>query len=224
LPLHLFQLHRPVAFLLLATALGAVALSWTRVVQTIYDAKPVPVLGRATSVVWGDRVFGSRAELARWLRSRGVSYDAWSKKHPLASAVVEHRRVKRAARSAPARKAHPAPRPASARKAHAAPRPASARKAQPGPRTHLASGQAHKAAAEQPVAAAAAPSGDSLLRRVLVAMFVLLAAACAWAAALPTVLRHRFPSLAWSVGRYRELFLTGAVALLVGLVIGVAMN
>jgi hypothetical protein len=55
-------------------------------------------------------------------------------------------------------------------------------------------------------------------------MLVLLAAACAWAAALPTVLRHRFPSLAWSVGRYRELFLTGAVALLVGLVIGVAMN
>ena len=200
MPLHLSHLHRPIAFLLLATALGAVALTWTRVVQTISDAKPVPAGGRATSVVWGDRVFGSRADLAHWLRSRGVSYDAWSKKHPVAGAVVEHRRVKRAARSAPARKAQPAPRPASS--------------------------QVHQGAAatEQTRPAAAAPSGDSLFRRLLVAMLVLLAAACAWGAAFPTVFRHRFPSLAWSVGRYRELFLTGAVALVVGLVIGVAMN
>jgi hypothetical protein len=202
-----YHLRRPVAFLLLVAALGVVALSWSRVAQTIFDAKPVPVTGRATAVVWGDRVFGSRAKLAAWLHARGATYKAWSRKHPVAGAVIEHRPVKLAARRpAPTRRAHTTP----ARRAHtAAPRP------QP----------VHKvAAAKHSAPAVARPSGDSVLRQVLVALLILLAAVCAWGALFPSVFRERFPRLAFSVGRYRELFLTGAVALVVGLVIGVTLN
>jgi hypothetical protein len=202
----LYHLRRPVAFLLLVAALGVVALSWSRVAQTIFDAKPVPVTGRATAVVWGDRVFGSRAKLAAWLHARGASYKAWSRKHPVARAVVEHRPVKLAARPAPARSARTAPaRPARTTAPH--PKPV------------------HKvAAAKQTAPTAARPSGSSVLRQLLVATLILLAAVCAWGALLPGVFRERFPRFAFSVGRYRELFLAGAVALVVGLVIGVTLN
>jgi hypothetical protein len=193
----LSYLRRSFALFLLAAALVVVALSWSRVAQTIFDAKPVPVTGRATAVVWGDRVFGSRTKLAAWLHARGASYQGWSRKHRVASAVIEHRPVK------------PAPRPAAARPAHVAPRPHPVQKV---------------AAAKQTAPATARPSGGSALRQILVALIILLAAVCAWGALLPSVFRERFPKLAFSVGRYRELFLTGAVALVVGLVVGVALN
>jgi hypothetical protein len=212
-PVQLSYLRRPVAFLLLAAAFAAVAATWMRVVQTISEAKPVPAAGQATAIAWGDRVFASRAELAAWLRSRGTSYEAWSKTHQVAAGVVEHRPVKAAA---PVRQPQPAQstRPAQTESPE-----------QTVPRVHSAPQPVHKvAASKHTVPAAAQASGDSRLRRVLVAMLVLLAAACAWGAALPTVVRDRFPALAFSVGRYRELFVTGAVALAVGLVVGVALN
>ena len=213
-PVQLSYLRRPVAFLLLAAAFAAVAVTWMRVVQTISEAKPAPASGQATSIAWGDRVFASRAELATWLRSRGSSYDAWSKTHQVAAGVVEHRSAKVAAPAAPVRQPHPAQttRPAQT----TAP-------AQTVPRS--APQPVHKvAAAEHTVPAAAQGSRDSLLRRLLVAMLVLLAAACASGAALPAMVRDRFPALAFSVGRYRELFVTGAVALAVGLVVGVVLS
>jgi hypothetical protein len=42
----------------------------------------------AQGIVWNNRVFFSREELAKWLRSRGVSYDVWSAKHPRPTLVV----------------------------------------------------------------------------------------------------------------------------------------
>jgi hypothetical protein len=38
---------------------------------------------RAPGIVWGKRTFVSRAELARWLESRGRSYQAWARRHPI---------------------------------------------------------------------------------------------------------------------------------------------
>jgi hypothetical protein len=215
-PVQLSYLRRPVAFLLLAAAIAAVAVTWMRVVQTISEAKPVPAAGQATAIAWGDRVFASRAELAAWLRSRGTSYEAWSKTHQVAAGVVEHRPVKAAAPAAPVRQPQPAQTTRPAETTSSAPTV---------PRVHSAPQPVHKvAASKHTVPAAAQASGDSLRRRILVGMLVLLAAVCAWGAALPTVFRDRFPALACSVGRYRELFVTGAVALAVGLAVGVALN
>ncbi|MDP9261068.1 MAG: hypothetical protein M3O89_03760, partial [Actinomycetota bacterium] len=90
-PLHFSHLHRAFALLLAVAGLGIAALTWARVVQTIFDAKPVTSTMHATSVVWGDRVFQSPAELRRWLRSHGTTYAAWRGQHVVASALLEHR-------------------------------------------------------------------------------------------------------------------------------------
>jgi hypothetical protein len=50
-------------------------------VRVVGDPPPQPVQ-RATATVWGGRVFVSRSDLARWLRSRGAKYSVWSERHP----------------------------------------------------------------------------------------------------------------------------------------------
>jgi hypothetical protein len=35
-----------------------------------------------TGTVWAGRVFVNKAELARWLRSKGASYQVWAERHP----------------------------------------------------------------------------------------------------------------------------------------------
>jgi hypothetical protein len=37
----------------------------------------------AQGIVWGKRTFVSRAELGRWINSRGGSYEAWVRRHPV---------------------------------------------------------------------------------------------------------------------------------------------
>jgi hypothetical protein len=41
-----------------------------------------PVAAPIQAVVWNNRVFFDREELAKWLRSRGASYETWVKHHP----------------------------------------------------------------------------------------------------------------------------------------------
>jgi hypothetical protein len=41
-----------------------------------------PVGAPARSIVWNNRVFFDREELAKWLHSRGASYDVWAAHHP----------------------------------------------------------------------------------------------------------------------------------------------
>jgi hypothetical protein len=36
----------------------------------------------AQALVWGDRVFTSKAELSEWLKTRGIAYDVWVERHP----------------------------------------------------------------------------------------------------------------------------------------------
>jgi hypothetical protein len=38
---------------------------------------------RAEGLVWGKRTFPNRAALGRWLVSRGMSYEAWARRHPV---------------------------------------------------------------------------------------------------------------------------------------------
>jgi hypothetical protein len=41
-----------------------------------------PVSAPAQAIVWNNRVFFDREELAKWLRARGASYHAWVRHHP----------------------------------------------------------------------------------------------------------------------------------------------
>lgn len=48
-------------------------------------------VAKPTSLVWNARVFTSRADLAGWLRGRGVTYETWAKRHPAAARVLDDR-------------------------------------------------------------------------------------------------------------------------------------
>lgn len=65
-----FALPLVVSFVLVQTA--------TRVV----GVPETPPSAQPESIVWGGRVFVTRADFARWLRARGGSYAEWALKHP----------------------------------------------------------------------------------------------------------------------------------------------
>jgi hypothetical protein len=67
------------ALLTLAIAIGAV-----RIVGGL-SAQPRK---HAQGIVWGERTFVSRADLGRWLESRGQSYEAWARRHPVQAAAA----------------------------------------------------------------------------------------------------------------------------------------
>jgi hypothetical protein len=77
---------RALAALVLAPAfaLGAVAGA-----AGIVGGKPETVEQKPTSVIWADRVFVNRDDLAKWLKSRGASYEAWAEQHPSAAQHLE---------------------------------------------------------------------------------------------------------------------------------------
>lgn len=83
----------------------------------------------------------------------------------------------------------------------------------------------HAAKAKPPPAnRAPATAGRFSARDVSLAILALLAVVCAGAVALPAAVLDRFPGVARSVVPHRDLLLAGAVALVVGLVIGIALS
>jgi hypothetical protein len=77
--------------LVLGASLAATGIVWARVVHTISNSRPVASPLKATSVVWGDLVFQSRAGLTHWLHAHGATYVRWSVNHPAARDRLEHR-------------------------------------------------------------------------------------------------------------------------------------
>ncbi len=69
-------------FAVVVGACAAIGLPWIGIVKTVENPPPPQVL-KAQGIVWGGRVFVDRAALAAWLRSRGASYEAWAKNHPV---------------------------------------------------------------------------------------------------------------------------------------------
>jgi hypothetical protein len=43
---------------------------------------PPPPTGQTRGIVWHGNTFFARADFARWLRSRGVRYTVWARRHP----------------------------------------------------------------------------------------------------------------------------------------------
>jgi hypothetical protein len=95
--LHWTLPRRALSAVALLVTVAVVAIAWARVVRTIQSAHPAPTQARATAVAWGDRVFASRVELARWLRSRGVAYSTWARNHASSAGIIDPSLRKRAA-------------------------------------------------------------------------------------------------------------------------------
>lgn len=66
------------ATFLIAPALLVLALAVLET-RVIY---PPPANGATKGIVWGGHTFATRADFARWLRSRGVAYRVWVRRHP----------------------------------------------------------------------------------------------------------------------------------------------
>ena len=69
-----------------------VAIVWALAIHTLTTPKPVAVRLHPDAVVWGDRVFANRTTFARWLSSRGLSYEHWARKHPAGQAIITGRK------------------------------------------------------------------------------------------------------------------------------------
>jgi hypothetical protein len=50
--------------------------------------EPVVPEGQPNSIVWADRVYENRHDLAKWLRAHGSTYRSWAKDHPASAAVL----------------------------------------------------------------------------------------------------------------------------------------
>jgi hypothetical protein len=77
------------------TVVLAIAILETRVLY------PPPENAPTRGLVWAGQTFVARADFARWLRSRGLTYRAWVRRHPAPASVVRspwgRRPVQRAA-------------------------------------------------------------------------------------------------------------------------------
>lgn len=89
--LRLPNLRQALVLLVIGVALAATGIVWARVVHTLSTGRPVTSSLKATSVVWGDLVFQSRADLTHWLHAHGATYVRWSINHPAARDRLEHR-------------------------------------------------------------------------------------------------------------------------------------
>jgi hypothetical protein len=176
--------------LVLGVALAGTGIVWARVVHTISTSRPVSSSLKATSVVWGDLVFQSRADLTHWLHAHGATYVRWSINHPAARDLLEHR--------APAKQTVRHTKPPASGVTRSRPHPTTAR--------------------------SAGSSSDFPFERTLVTLLALLAAACALAASFPAALQYRYPVLARRIAPHRDVFLTGAAALVICIVAGVVLN
>ena len=57
---------------------------------------PVPSNGPTRGIVWDGHTFATQAAFARWLRSRGVTYRVWARRHPIRAGLTPNRVAKQA--------------------------------------------------------------------------------------------------------------------------------
>jgi MYXO-CTERM domain-containing protein len=57
---------------------------------------PVPSNGPTRGIVWAGHTFATRTDFARWLRSRGVPYRVWARRHPIRAGLTPNRLAKQA--------------------------------------------------------------------------------------------------------------------------------
>ena len=188
-----------------ALLVAALVICWGLFVRTLRDATPVPGPHRAAaSVIWGDRVFSSPAQLRRWLRSRGPSYAGWSVRHPQAAAVLEHKKFTVTA-AAPTTQPHKTAQQhtTTPSKRQAAPTVTTVRNA---------------------ASVSRLTSGSTWLLRLVTFTLLALSIACIYVSLLPIALRVRYPALVRTIAPFREALFAAAVAVMVGLLISNVLN
>lgn len=187
---------RPVLLLIVTVGFAATLVAWAKVADTLVTVKPVQPATRPTAIIWDNFVFPNRASLARWLRSRGASYDEWARNHPASAAILERRpppvttaTVATATTTAPTSTAAPTTTPA-----------------------------------PSPSPPAAAPSRVPVVRDAIFGALLVIALALGAAALLPPPVRRRYPELSRSLAPYRDALVAGASAITLGVAIGVYLG
>src|SRR5438477_5986599 len=64
--------------------------------ERLAGTSPIQSRLQPTSVLWANRIFATRADLARWLRSKGASYETWALSHPRLAAANSPQRTEAA--------------------------------------------------------------------------------------------------------------------------------
>jgi hypothetical protein len=200
----------------LVFVVGAAVLTWGVVIRTLREVRPVPSPGRPTAVVWADRVFQSPAELRRWLRSRGGSYESWSRAHPKAWATLEHVPVPRKpVRAARTKTPTASKTPVTAARTKT---PPAVKKAAPTVKTATPSKPARR------VAATSVAPARSAFAHLMIVLLACLATLCLGAAVLPASVGRYAPALGRVVVGNRPFLLAAAAAVYVGLVVGLVQG
>lgn len=82
--------------LLVVLALAAAAVPWVFAARMLMHPTPVTTPRTSApphSIVWAHRVFTSPADLAAWLKSRGMTYRLWAARYPVDAAILEQRPI-----------------------------------------------------------------------------------------------------------------------------------
>jgi hypothetical protein len=58
---------------------------------------PIPSNEPTRGIVWDGHTFATQVAFARWLRSRGVTYRVWARRHPIRAGLTPNRVAKQAA-------------------------------------------------------------------------------------------------------------------------------
>ena len=79
--------------LLIALAIPGFTLGLAMGAVQLVGGKPLPPSSQPTSVIWANRVYVNKHDLAQWLRSRGGSYQVWAANHPAIAETFEPSRT-----------------------------------------------------------------------------------------------------------------------------------
>jgi hypothetical protein len=131
-PLRAVSATRPLRGVAAVATVAFVLLPWLYALSELRHPEVVETVARPTAIVWGDRVFSSKAAFSAWLRSYGVSYESWARKHPDGLRTLDPKAYRkltpaqRGIRTTRPSPTTPAPAPARARSAEKQARPPSA--------------------------------------------------------------------------------------------------
>lgn len=78
------------AMLAFIPALAVAVVVWVSVADNVSRPARIPTTGHPAAFEWGQRIFWGKREFTVWLKSRGISFDAWARNHPDAARMLEH--------------------------------------------------------------------------------------------------------------------------------------
>jgi hypothetical protein len=78
------------AMLAFLPALAVAVAVWVSVADHVSQPARIPTTGHPAAFEWDHRIFFGEREFTAWLKSRGVSFDAWARNHPGAARMLEH--------------------------------------------------------------------------------------------------------------------------------------